>query len=95
MGQVNIFVENHHLFYWLQDFTYFLDILKRKYNINYHHQTTSDYLIFRCHLPDFYVNKFKKDLKKILKLFEKKSTYKNYFSQEVIKIKLPFKSHNE
>jgi hypothetical protein len=31
----------------------------------------------------------------MLKLLEKKSTYKNYFSEEIIKIKLPFEVKNE
>ncbi|MFZ8804654.1 MAG: hypothetical protein ACO2PO_16960 [Candidatus Calescibacterium sp.] len=90
MRQVSIEIENEGLFYWIQDFSYILDCLKKKYEINPNKTITKDFIIFNFHLPDFQIDNFKKDLKKILKLLEKKSTYKNYFSEEVITIKLPF-----
>jgi hypothetical protein len=93
--QIDIEIEKHGIFYWLQDFFYILDCLKKKYEINPRHEITNYFIIFHFHLPDFQVDKFKKDLKKMLKLLEKKSTYKNYFSEEIIKIKLPFELKNE
>jgi len=92
--QINIIVEDFYWFYLEDDLFCIVNDLKEKYGFNFNYAIENNSISFHFYVPNDKLKEFKKDIKKMLKLIEKKSTDKKRSSVEIIKIKLPFEIKN-
>jgi hypothetical protein len=89
--EVNIILEDFYWFYLEDDLFYIANFLKEKYGFNFNNTIGNNTISFHFLIPNNKLNDFKKDIKKMFKLLEKKSKGKNHSYTEIIKVKLPIK----